>query len=89
MTVEDVNTKLKSDFADEMEDANTYFDMAKTMEHEGQTTAAAGLYEIAKDEYTHAEFIRKYLVDNGIYISTDQLNMFDTLEERICRKFRL
>ena len=89
MTIEDVNSKFKNDFPDEIEDANTYFDMAKLMEHEGQTSVAHGLYEMAKDEYTHAEFIRKYLIDNGLYIPTDQTNMFDALEERILRKFRL
>lgn len=89
MTIEDVKNKFKNDFPDEIEDANAYFDMAKLMEHEGQTSVAHGLYEMAKDEYTHAEFIRKYLIDTGIYIPSEQISMFDELEERICRKFRL
>lgn len=89
MTIEDVTSKFKEDFLDEITDANTYFDMAKAMEHEGRTSVANGLYEMAKDEYTHAEFIRKHLIDNGVYIPTDQMNMFEALDERICRKFRL
>lgn len=89
MTIEDAKSKFKNDFPDEIEDANAYFDMAKLMEHEGQTSVAYGLYEMAKDEYTHAEFIRKYLIDAGIYIPSEQISMFDELEERICRKFRL
>lgn len=90
MTIEEILSKLKEQFPDEIHDANLYFDMAKVMSNckNPDTLAIWRLYAMSKDEYAHAEAIKDILINNGVYIPTEQLTMFDELEERICRKFR-
>lgn len=88
MSLTDIRESLKNDFQEEIRDANKYFDMAKNMcEHE-TSIMVSHLYEMAKDEYTHAMAIKDYFIDSGVYIPTEQLTMFDELTERIYRKFR-
>ena len=90
MTMEEILSKLKEQFPDEIHDSNSYFDMAKVMSNceNPDKLAIKHLYAMSKDEYTHAEAIKDILIDNGVYIPTEQLTMFDELQERIYRKFR-
>ena len=90
MTMDEMLTTLKDKFSEEIKDANSYFDMAKSASNYENVDYASikHLYEMSKDEYTHACAIKDFLIDSGIYIPTEQLTMFDELQERIYRKFR-
>lgn len=97
MSIDEITTRLKDKFPDEIKDANSYFDMARSISllpnsssnvlNSTDAAVMKYLYAIAKDEYTHANAIKDILIDCGVYIPTEQLTMFDELQERIYRKF--
>lgn len=88
MTMEEIIKKFTAEFGDEMEDSKMYFEMAKSAEHMGNHEMAHGLFEISKDEYTHAKFIREMLIDNGVTIPESHKAMWEDTEERMHRYFR-
>ena len=52
---------------DEIEDACEYLKEADEMEAQGHHYLAHGLHQIAMDEYSHANFLRDYLMRRGVY----------------------
>lgn len=88
MTMEEIVKKFTTEFTDEMDDSKMYFEMAKSAEHMGQHEMARGLYEISKDEYTHAHFIREMLLDNGVAIPEAAKAKWEETEERMMHYFR-
>lgn len=89
MSVHDIKETFKKDFIDEVNDSNTYLDMAKAAEGESSNEHfIKGLYEMAKDEYTHAKFIHEMLVDWGCEIPENELMKWHMLKERVDRVFR-
>lgn len=88
MTMEEIVKKLTAEFQDEMDDSKSYFEMAKSAEHMGNQEIAHGLFEISKDEFTHAKFIREVLIDNGITIPDASKVKWDETKERMMRFFR-
>lgn len=87
MTLEDISKKLHGDFNDEIQDANTYLNMAKCAQRMEHHDLAHYLCEMAKDEYSHAKFIHMYLVENGIDIDEEDKADWHELEERFPHEF--
>lgn len=88
ITINTIKDSFKEDFMDEIEDSNKYLDMAVAAEEMGHERLAKGLYLMAYDEYTHADFIHDNLVDWGCEIPEKEMMMWHELKERIHRKFR-
>lgn len=88
MSHDDIIKKFQADLKDEIQDSNVYMDMAEAAEKDGDERLMRGLYEMSKDEYTHAKFIHETLIMCGVAIPMDQTNEFKNLEKRIYWKFR-
>lgn len=88
MTMGEVADKLADDFEDEIGDSRKYLCMAKVAEKSGNGSDSHYLYEMAKDEYTHARFIRDFMEEHDIEIPEDQDSRYHKLEEEIERIFR-
>lgn len=84
----DLKESLKAKFAEELADVNKYFDLADQAKQEGDTYLAHWLCEIAKDEYTHVKFLRDYLIDSGMTITTEQEMKWHEIKDRVAHKFR-
>jgi ferritin len=54
-------------FEDEMEDACEYLKKAEAAKSEGHHYLANGLFLMAEDEYSHAKFLRDYLITKKVY----------------------
>ena len=52
---------------DEIDDACEYLRKAHEAEEEGRSYLAKGLKEMAMDEYSHAHFLREYLMKKEAY----------------------
>jgi ferritin len=63
---------------DEIKDACEYLKEADEAEEDGKEYLAHGLHKVAMDEYTHAEFLRSYLMTKGHY---HHYQKHDELEE--------
>ena len=94
-TYDSVIKKFKEDFKDEINDSNTYLNMAKSLakketpdmssysEMEEHKDMIKGLYLMAHDEFTHARFIHHCLVDAGVTIHDDDDSAYRDLKKRI------
>lgn len=80
--------EMMEDFPDEINDANKYLDFARMAKKHGDEEIAEGLIEIAKDEYTHAHFIREILIDEGLEMKPGVNEAFEMLKKRVERIFR-
>lgn len=63
--------KLLEDFKDELEDSRKYAEMSDEADMSGCHHTAIGLWEMARDEYSHARFLRRELVKMGLYSPGD------------------
>ena len=63
---------------DEIEDACEYLRESDEADADGKEYLAHGLHRVAMDEYTHAEFLRSYLMTKGHYHHYEK---HDELEE--------
>lgn len=88
MTKKEVLDELKQDFSEEMHDCNKYLDMAKAMRDDHEGEMSEGLYLIAHDEFTHAEFIKKCLMEEGFAMTEDERQKWQDLKERHNHIFR-
>lgn len=64
---------------DEIEGACEYLNQADDAEAQGHHYLAMGLHHIAKDEYTHANFLRDYLISKKKYHESER---HKAIEER-------
>lgn len=83
MTLADMQETFQEDLKDEIEDCNKYLDMAMAAEEMGQMELAHGLCEIAKDEYTHAEFLHKHLKHYGVEMPEMDRANYKKMKERV------
>ena len=84
----DIKEYFKHEFPEEIEGCNKYCDLAKKAEEKGDRKLAYGLYEMGKDEYTHAKFIHDYLIEWGCEIPDHQASRFRQTKERVERLLR-
>ena len=81
--MEDLKKKLVAQLPDEIEDSNMYFEMAQMAANDCHNqNLAHNLFEISKDEYTHAKFIHDFMVMNGMCLPDDLKCKWMTLEAR-------
>lgn len=82
-TMDEIIQECQKDLSDEIKDCRKYMHMSKQallMNHE---ELARGFCEVAKDEYTHAHFLRETLHDFGIVIPEDIETCYMKLEKTI------
>lgn len=87
MTMDEVADHLADDFEDEIHDSKKYLCMAKVADHAGNSHDSHYLMEMAKDEYTHARFIRDFMEEHDMEVPEDQLEQFEKLEKEIEKFF--
>ena len=74
----------------QISDSKMYLEAATSMDERDGTdvTMVAGLYEMAKDEYSHAYFLKKYLDDHNVDVPETCEKSFKDLEIQIKKVFR-
>lgn len=83
MTHDELTKHLQGKFAAEVTDADGYMTMAETAEKAGKEDLARGLYMMAKDEFTHADFIADTMKENGISATKESWEAFEVLKKRV------
>lgn len=87
MTIEEVVKKLCGRLREEIDDSNSYCDMAAVAEANHDREMAKGLYMIGWDEYTHARFIKKHLEYFGEKVLDEDEAEYKKLHKRIEETF--
>lgn len=87
MSISDITDKLHEEFMDEIEGANQYMDMANSAAHMHHYDLAEVLSAMAKDEFSHANFIHHFLKESGVQISESCHEAWEELEVRFHRIF--
>lgn len=74
----------------EIGDSEMYLNAAIAMEDakDADERIVSGLYEMAKDEYSHAYFLREYLLEHEEAIPEECEKAFKSLEMHIRRVFQ-
>lgn len=87
---EDMIEKVKERLHSEIADSKMYLDAAIAMENadNADQEVVMGLYEMAKDEYSHAYFFKNYLDKHDIDIPESCEKSFKELEAHVHRVFR-
>lgn len=83
MTHDELAKYLQGKFTAEVTDADGYMTMAETAEKVGKEDLARGLYMIAKDEFTHADFIADTMKEHCISATKDSWEAFEALKKRV------
>ncbi|MDE7089366.1 MAG: hypothetical protein K2O54_04540 [Prevotella sp.] len=86
--IEHVKSYFAKELPDEIHGCCKYLDLAKMAEDAGEAELAHGLYEMARDEYTHAKFIHDHLIDWGCEIPQEEVTKYHQMKERIFRIFQ-
>ena len=73
--------KLYDDFEDEVEDAEKYAEMSDEADMTGCHHTAIGLWEMAREEYSHARFLRRELVKMGLYEPSEHTELEDRYKD--------
>ena len=71
---------------DEIEDACEYLKEADEAEADGKEYLAKGLKNVAMDEYTHARFLRDYLMTKHHYHNHDKHEKIESHWHRLREK---
>jgi hypothetical protein len=71
---------------DEIEDACEYIREADEANEDGKEYLALGLQKVAMDEYTHAEFLRNYLMSKGHYHHYEKHDELEEHWHKLCHK---
>lgn len=87
MTMKDVACGLSNDFGDEIADSKKYLRMAKIAEDARLYSDSHYLLEMARDEYTHARFIHRFMDKYGMCIPEDLEERYKWLEDEISKFF--
>lgn len=87
-SLECIKSYFSKELPDEINGCCEYLDLAKKAEETGHTDLAHGLYEMARDEYTHAKFIHDHLIDWGCEIPQNEMMKYHSMKERIFRVFQ-
>ena len=79
----EITDMLVKQFPDEINDSNMYYNLSLKASSEWHDQRFAKcLFEISKDEYTHAKFIHDFMVMNGMCLPEDLKCKWMTLEQR-------
>lgn len=88
MSHEEVVKHMKTHFMAEIEDFNGYVQMAENAEKMDKTEMAYWLNQMAKDEYTHAYYIKKVLEENDAKLTDEEMKKWHEMEEKVHHIFR-
>jgi rubrerythrin len=66
-TIADVIAAVVEDYKDELEDVLKYRALARRAKNADAPYLAIVLTRIENDEFTHAEYLRDYLIHKGVY----------------------
>ena len=82
ITLDEFIKTLPKHLCDEIDDSNNYYCMAVEAKECGNMRMADCLFEISKDEYTHAKFIHDVLISKGMPIPDDVACKWKAIHER-------
>lgn len=88
MTLPEISKTLQGELKDEIDGCKQYYNMGMSADDMRHYNLSHYLYEMAKDEYTHAKFIRDYMKENHVEVTDSEESAFAEIEDLICRKFR-
>ena len=82
--MDEITKVLLAQFPDEINDSNMYYDLACKAANQCQCdkNLSHGLYEISRDEYTHAKFIHDYLIQHGHCMPEELKCKWEALQKR-------
>lgn len=87
MKREELAKHLLTNFAKEVDDADKYYTMAMTAEETDYADLSYGLIEMAKDEYTHAQFIMNTMTEMGFDIPAEEKAKWAALDDKMHDSF--
>lgn len=88
MSMEDIANSFSDDLTEEIEDCKRYFHMAMVAEKCGNHGDSHYLFEMSKDEFTHAYFIHSFMIEHDICITEEQEKDFECLKTKMKEFFR-
>lgn len=88
MDMKDVHAEMKKDVKEEVHDCRKYTKMMQTAKMAGHDELAHYLYEIAKDEYSHASFLYDWLWKSGVEIPEEDKAAYMSLKEEVHEMFQ-
>lgn len=87
MAMKDVAECLRKDFPEEIADSEKYLRMAKIADNADAHHDSHYLLEMAKDEYTHVEFIHDFMERYGMDIPEEQEMCYNKLKDKMADFF--
>jgi ferritin len=81
------NHKAFEHLEEEIEDACEYLKEADEAEADGRAYLARGMKDIAMEEYSHAHFLREYLISRHAYYEHPNFEKVDQHWHRLLEKF--
>ena len=81
-------TSMRKDFQEEVNDADKYYEIGSKKIADGAfSKKAKGFFEMSKDEFTHARWLRDILIMHSVEIPTADNERYEMIKERTYRLF--
>lgn len=83
----DIKSILK-DFQEELSDSDKYYEIGSKMRADvAFSKKAKGFFEMSKDEFTHARWLRDILIMHSVEIPTADNERYELIKERTYHLF--
>ena len=85
----EIDTKsMLKDFQEELNDSDKYYEIGSKMRVDVTfSKKAKGFFEMSKDEFTHARWLRDILIMHSVEIPTADNERYELIKERTYRLF--
>lgn len=85
----EIDTKsILKDFQEELSDSDKYYEIGSKMRADvAFSKKAKGFFEMSKDEFIHARWLRDILIMHSVEIPTDDNERYELIKERTYRLF--
>lgn len=85
----EIDTKsILKDFQEELSDSDKYYEIGSKMRADvAFSKKAKGFFEMSKDEFTHARWLRNILITHSVEIPTADNERYELIKERTYRLF--
>lgn len=85
----EIDTKsMFKDFQEELNDSDKYYEIGSKMRADvAFSKKAKGFFEMSKDEFIHARWLRDILIMHYVEIPTDDNERYELIKERTYRLF--
>ena len=85
----EIDTKsILKDFQEELNDSDKYYELGSKMRADVTfNKKAKGFFEMSKDEFTHARWLRDILIMHSVEIPTADNERYELIKERTYRLF--